>query len=75
MRKFHWRDPMTIGLLANALFLFTNGIDGFPELVKGLLLGVALTGMLLGLYGRNHDLQALKLKKREMYQKFFGHFQ
>ena len=75
MRKFHWRDPMTIGLLANALFLFTNGVGGFPELVKGLLLGIALTGMLLGLYGRNHDLQALKQKKRAVYQKFFGHFQ
>lgn len=75
MRKLHWRDPMTIGLLANALFLFTNGLDGFPELVKGFLFGVALTGMLLGIYGRNHDLEALKRKKRAVYQRLFGHFQ
>lgn len=60
------------GLLFNVIFLMSNQLSNFPELLKGFFAGLAIALMLFGAYATNHDVSKLEGFKKGMFNKVFS---
>ena len=67
MKKLN--NYISFGLLFNGLFLLGNGLDIFPEFIKGLFAGMGIGLILLGAYSENHDLSRFKNFKKKVFLK------
>ena len=63
---------MLIGLLANAICLFTREIEIFPDVIQGFFVGIGLAGIGLGLVGRKYDLSNFHQWKLQTMKKIVG---
>lgn len=67
--NFKTNKPLFIGTIANFLFLFSRVFDNFPEVLSGMLVGIAIGCYVVGLYMVNHDITRLTGWKKSLIAK------
>lgn len=58
-----------MGLIFNSIFLFGNGLNLFPEFIKGLLVSLGTGLIFVGIYSEKHDLSRLKNYKKSLFNR------
>lgn len=54
------------GIILNSISIVLIRIDGIPEFIRGLCLGLALTFIFMGSYYQNHDTPKFIQNKQNM---------
>ena len=70
-QDFKNNRPLGIALISSGIYFFTKYTISLPDIINGMLLGIAIAGYMVGMYGMHHDLSKLKEKKRYLYQHVF----
>lgn len=65
--SFRKNRALFIGVLMSAIFFSIEGSGlVLPEMIKGFILGIALAGYGLGVYGMKHDISKFREWKKAM---------
>lgn len=55
--KLENNRPLTIGLLANSVYLCMNGWEEVPDVIKGIVAGISISCCFIGIWKMNHDIE------------------
>lgn len=69
----NYKIYICLGLLFNSSYLVLNNFSSIPDFFKGLIAGLCIALLIIGLYGKNHDLSKFKTFKYDLFNKVFGH--
>lgn len=61
--------PLFIGNIASFIYFGIGHFISFPDFFGGLMVGIAISGYILGLYGMRHDLSRIQCFKKSLFVK------